>query len=554
MATQTSEQKSAGLDKNNKYDRQLRLWGDHGQSSLETAKVCLVNATATGTEILKNLILPGIGSFTIVDSQKVVGEDVGNNFFLTVDSVGKSRAQVATELLSELNEDVSGDFLEENVDDLLEKNPAFFTSFTTVIATHLPERTLLNLSKVLWEKNVPLLVCRCYGVIGYLRVVVREHTIIESHPDNSHEDLRLDRPFQGLKEYCDSLDLESMNKKDHSHTPWLVLIYKYLQFWQQENGERLPNNYKEKNALKELIKQGVRKNAEGVPEEEENFDEAIKNVNSSLHKTSVPSEVKALFSDPACLDLNIESKNFWVLMRALKEFTENEGNGQLPVRGVIPDMTADSERYIQLQSVYREQAAADATAVAEHVHALLHSIGRELSFVFPQPGTITDDEVKTFCRNSAFLTVVRCRSLEEEYCPETANLEELSRHVVEEEEEGSTEGDETVLYIMLRAADRFFSEYNHYPGAYDNTMEADIPRLKSCMNKLLHDWGFSSTIKDDYVQEMCRFGASELHTVSAFMGGVAAQEVIKILTGQFVPINNTFIYNAQKQNSTTLKL
>lgn len=37
-----------------------RLWGDHGQEALESAHVCLINATATGTEILKNLVLPGI--------------------------------------------------------------------------------------------------------------------------------------------------------------------------------------------------------------------------------------------------------------------------------------------------------------------------------------------------------------------------------------------------------------------------------------------------------------------------------------------------------------
>ena len=54
--------------------------------------------------------------------------------------------------------------------------------------------------------------------------------------------------------------------------------------------------------------------------------------------------------------------------------------------------------------------------------------------------------------------------------------------------------------------------------------------------------------------DRCRYGASELHTVSAFMGGVAAQEVIKVVTGQFVPIDNTFIYNAQKQTTATLKL
>lgn len=36
-----------------------RLWGDHGQDALENAHVCVINATSTGTELLKNLVLPG---------------------------------------------------------------------------------------------------------------------------------------------------------------------------------------------------------------------------------------------------------------------------------------------------------------------------------------------------------------------------------------------------------------------------------------------------------------------------------------------------------------
>ncbi|XP_051030379.1 NEDD8-activating enzyme E1 regulatory subunit-like [Phodopus roborovskii] len=70
------------LLKEQKYDRQLRLWGDHGQEALESAHVCLINATATGTEILKNLVLPGIGSFTIIDGKQVSGEDAGNKYVL----------------------------------------------------------------------------------------------------------------------------------------------------------------------------------------------------------------------------------------------------------------------------------------------------------------------------------------------------------------------------------------------------------------------------------------------------------------------------------------
>ena len=37
------------------------------QAALERASVCLVNAEAVGTEILKSLVLPGLGNFTILD-------------------------------------------------------------------------------------------------------------------------------------------------------------------------------------------------------------------------------------------------------------------------------------------------------------------------------------------------------------------------------------------------------------------------------------------------------------------------------------------------------
>ena len=68
----------------------------------------MINVTATGTEILKNLILPGVSSFTIVDAACVRGDDAGNNFFLSRDAVGKPRAEVAVASLLELNTDVAG--------------------------------------------------------------------------------------------------------------------------------------------------------------------------------------------------------------------------------------------------------------------------------------------------------------------------------------------------------------------------------------------------------------------------------------------------------------
>ncbi|KAK2186473.1 hypothetical protein NP493_199g06076 [Ridgeia piscesae] len=511
---------SGPAEKSKKYDRQLRLWGDHGQAALESAKVCLVNATATGTEILKNIILPGIGSFTIVDAHKVSGEDIGNNFFLEKDTIGKSRAQVATELLLELNEDVNGDFIEETVDNLLRNNSGFFQNFHMVIVTDLPERTLVTLAAQLWESDTPLLVCRSYGLIGYMRMVLKEHTVVESHPDNAIEDLRLDHPFRTLTEYCNAQNMAEMTKKEHSHTPWLVIIYKFLEDWKKHNGE-MPRNYKEKSKLKEMIREGILKNQDLVPEDEENFDEAIRNVNSTLVPT--------------------KSKPFWILARAVKEFVQNEGQGRLPVRGSIPDMTADSERYIQLQNIYKEQALQDIAIVTNYVHQLLQTLGR------PQDN-ISDSDIKTFCKNASFLQLIRCRSLAQEYDPATANHADIAMHLED------TDDDDLVFYILLRAVDRFYSQYSKYPGCYGDSMEADIPKLKACVSKLLQDWGITQNVKDDYVHEFCRYGASELHSVAAYMGGVAAQEVIKVITHQFIPINNTYIYNAMKQSSITVQM
>ena len=66
-----------------KYDRQIRLWGGHGQRLLSNSQVLVLTPTGAATETLKNLILPGIGRFTVVDGMRVTERDCANNFFVT---------------------------------------------------------------------------------------------------------------------------------------------------------------------------------------------------------------------------------------------------------------------------------------------------------------------------------------------------------------------------------------------------------------------------------------------------------------------------------------
>ncbi|CAH1390420.1 unnamed protein product [Nezara viridula] len=522
-------------DKSKKYDRQLRLWGDHGQTALENCQVCLINATGLGTEILKSLVLPGIGGFTIVDGEKVTEEDLGINFFLDIDSIGKQRALVATQLLLELNTDVKGDYVDESIEQLLKNNPNFFSNFSVVIATSLNERALLPLSELLWDLGIPLIVAKSIGFIGYLRIQFQEHVVIESHPDSQNPDLRLDKPFPSLSQYVDSFDMDKMELKDHAHIPYVVPLLKALNEWRQYHNLALPSNFKEKEELRQLIRRGIKVNEDGLPEAEENFEEAIKAVNFAVTPTIVPNDIKKILEDDCCINLTSKSKPFWILTKAVRDFVENEGEGCLPVRGTLPDMTADTNRYIALQQIYLQESLRCADIVHRRTQQLLHQLGQNTEL-------ITEGDTKLFCKHSSNLAVFRGTKIADEYDPKLVNVSMISQGV---EDPDSL----MVYYVMLRGLDRFISDYNHQPGEFGD--EHDIVKLKACISKLLNEWGCGSLSKDDYVHEIFRYGGAELHSISAFLGGCAAHEAIKLITGQYKPLHNTFIYDAITSNTET---
>ena len=54
-------------------------------------------------------------------------------------------------------------------------------------------------------------------------------------------------------------------------------------------------------------------------------------------------------------------------------------------------------------------------------------------------------------------------------------------------------------------------------------------------------------------QELTRYGNAEIHTVASVVGGVASQESVKIITGQYVPLDNTYVFNGIVSVSGTYK-
>ena len=142
---------------------------------------------------------------------QVEATDLGNNFLLDSNSLGKSRAQCVTELLKELNPSVHGSFVEDSAAKLLETTPDFFTGFQLVVATQvrhlllLPwqanhftcgnnaacvsqvqERVAIELDAVCRRLGVMLIIARSFGLVGYLRVSHRHCNGLSPHLDWLH--------------------------------------------------------------------------------------------------------------------------------------------------------------------------------------------------------------------------------------------------------------------------------------------------------------------------------------------------------------------------------
>ena len=156
-------------------------------------------------ETLKNLVLPGVGKFTIMDNKVVAERDCSASFFMTTDDVGKNKAKVACSLLAELNPDVCGSYSELNVADILTSanGGSYIRDFSLVVASNLEEELLIKLSDLCAAEDVHLVSVRAYGMIGSCRLQYTKHQIIESKPSPDIPDLRILNPFKELAAYCE---------------------------------------------------------------------------------------------------------------------------------------------------------------------------------------------------------------------------------------------------------------------------------------------------------------------------------------------------------------
>ncbi|RXK40091.1 ubiquitin-activating enzyme E1 [Tremella mesenterica] len=114
------------------YSRQLYVLGHEAMQKMAHSNVLIVGMKGLGVEIAKNVALAGVKSVTIYDPNPVEIADLGTQFFLREEDVGKPRAEVTAPRLAELNSYVPIKVLPGSG----EINPEMVAPFQVVVLTN----------------------------------------------------------------------------------------------------------------------------------------------------------------------------------------------------------------------------------------------------------------------------------------------------------------------------------------------------------------------------------------------------------------------------------
>lgn len=375
---------------------------------------------------------------------------------------------------------------------------------------------------------------------------------METHPDpETTQDLRLLNPWPELVNAAGALgELETMDDHQHGHVPYILLLLRFIEEWKQSHEGNAPANYKEKTEFRDFVRSKARtNNAEGG---EENFDEAVSAVLKTISPFSLRSPIREIFEMEQCQELTADSADFWIIASAISTFYAK--HNVLPLPGSLPDMKAQSADYVSLQNIYKSKARADVEEVISTVRQLESQLSRPTA-------PIPEREVEVFCKNASHIKVVRGRNIPQISSDSDSETLSAIRNQLSMGQLGLPDSLVSV-FIATQILDAVVDEIQS--SSSNSSLSVDNEGLwKSHTERILAllqrddptplDAEARESI-ENAIQELRRAEGGELHNIASLAGGLVAQEALKVITRQYVPLDNTCVFDGARSRSEMYRL
>lgn len=146
----------------NLYSRQLYAIGFEAMKKMATSSVLISGMNGLGVEIAKNAILQGFKTVTLHDTNLTTNYDLSTNYYLTEKDIGKNRAEISYNKLSELNNYVKVTFTTEQLSNDLIKQ------YSAIVLVDYDLNDQLPINDFTHQNNIKFISCSTFGLVGQI--------------------------------------------------------------------------------------------------------------------------------------------------------------------------------------------------------------------------------------------------------------------------------------------------------------------------------------------------------------------------------------------------
>jgi ubiquitin-activating enzyme E1 len=146
------------------YSRQIYVLGREAMARMATSNVLVSGLGGLGVEVAKNVILGGVKSVTLQDTQDTKWDDLSSQFYLKKSDIGKNRAEQCHQQLVDLNNYVEVKKTTEPLTpELIEAG-----NFKTVVVTDGAGsvENLMKISQFCHDKNIHFILAESRGLFS----------------------------------------------------------------------------------------------------------------------------------------------------------------------------------------------------------------------------------------------------------------------------------------------------------------------------------------------------------------------------------------------------
>ena len=206
-------------------------------------------------------------------------------------------------------------------------------------------------------------------------------------------------------------------------------------------------------------------------------------------------------------------------------------------------MKAQSADYIELQNLYKMKARNDFAQVVGKVRLLERELHRD--------SPVDEKEIEAFCRGAAFIRLIKGQHLQASML---SNSEERKNHMKSLYRELPMQDSLLPIHAAFTTYDLLMSELCSRDGEAPSNLAEIHVRVREHLagkTEFPDQWGGLEGVDvklcgekiGPILAELVRAKGGELHNISALTGGMVAQEAIKVITKQYIPVDNICVFD-----------